>query len=225
MGNVIQVTTNDGHKLDAYQARGDTPKGSLVIIQEIFGVNAHIRELCDRFASFGYNTLAPALFDRVERGIELDYDEQAFVKARQIRSKIDIDKSLEDIKASVGVLAKLSPSCRIGISGYCWGGTLAWLAATRLDNISATVCYYGGQIHEYIDEDPKCPVIMNFGENDTGIPLTTVDKIRKAKANIPVHIYPNAEHGFSCDHRGSYNAKQANIAEQRTLAFFDEHLC
>lgn len=224
MGNTIQLTASDGHAFDAYRADADEPKGGLVVIQEIFGVNAHIRELCDKFASLGYSALAPALFDRAERGVELGYDEAAFTRAREIRPKIAIDDTLKDIDASTKALAEALPGSKIGVAGYCWGGTLAWLAATRLEGLSATVCYYGGQIVNHKDEIPRCPVLMNFGETDTGIPLTSVDEIREAQPDIPIHVYPGAGHGFSCDHRSSYDAEQSAIAEQRTLAFFGEQL-
>ena len=222
MGNTIQLTASDGHKFDAYRADAQSPIGGLVIIQEIFGVNAHIRELCDKFASLGYTALAPALFDRAERGVDLGYDESAFAIAREIRPKIDTEDTLKDIDASIKALAASLPDNKIGVAGYCWGGTLGWLAATRLDGVAAAVCYYGGQIVDHKDETPSCPVMMNFGETDTGIPLTAVDAIRDAQPNIPVHVYPGAGHGFSCDHRASYDAEQSAIAEQRTLAFFSE---
>ena len=224
MGNTIQLTASDGHKLDAYRADAESPIGGLVIIQEIFGVNAHIRELCDKFASLGYTALAPALFDRAERGIDLGYDEPAFTKAGKIRLKIATEDTLKDLDASIKALAKSLPNNKIGVAGYCWGGTLAWLAATRLGGVAAAVCYYGGQIVEHKEEVPNCPVMMNFGEIDTGIPLTAVEEIREAQPNIPVHVYPGAGHGFSCDHRASYDAEQSAIAEQRTLAFFGEQL-
>lgn len=224
MVSKIQLTASDGHKLDAYKADANTPKGNLVVLQEIFGVNEHIRELCDKFSSFGYTVIAPALFDRVEQGVELGYDKPAFSKAREIRQQISIENTLLDIGAAVRFLSKHYPNNKIGISGYCWGGTLAWLAATRLDSISATVCYYGGQIVDYKNEKPRCSVLMNFGENDTGIPLTDVKAIMEAQPNIPIHVYHKADHGFSCNHRTSYNAEQSEIAEKRTLAFFDEEL-
>ena len=223
MGNIIHLTASDGHKFDAYRANSVSPIGGLVIVQEIFGVNAHIRELCDKFASLGYTALAPALFDRVERGISLGYDESAFTKAREIRSKINTEDTLMDIDASIKAMAETFTNTKVGIAGYCWGGTLAWLAATRLGGIAAAVCYYGGQIVDHKDEAPNCPVMMNFGETDTSIPLTAVNAIREAQPNIPVHLYPDADHGFSCDHRASYNAEQSAIAEQRTLAFFSEN--
>ena len=224
MGNTIQLTASDGHKFDAYRADAESPIGGLVIIQEIFGVNAHIRELCDKFASLGYTALAPALFDRAERGIDLGYDEPAFTKARKIRLKIATEDTLKDLDASIKALVKSLPNNKIGVAGYCWGGTLAWLAATRLGGVAAAVCYYGGQIVEHKEEVSNCPVMMNFGETDTGIPLTAVEEIREAQPNIPVHVYPGAGHGFSCDHRASYDAEQSAIAEQRTLAFFGEQL-
>ncbi len=224
MGNTIQLTASDGHTFGAYRADADDPKGGLIVLQEIFGVNAHIRELCDKFASLGYTALAPALFDRAERGVELGYDDAAFAVAREIRPKITTEDTLQDIDASAKALAEALPGHKIGVAGYCWGGTLAWLAATRLDGLSASVCYYGGQIVDHKDETPRCPVLMNFGETDSGIPLTSVDAIRQAKPDIPIHVYPGAGHGFSCDHRSSYDAEQSAIAEQRTLEFFGQQL-
>ncbi len=224
MGDTIQLTASDGHTFDAYRADADEPKGGLLVIQEIFGVNAHIRELCDKFASLGYTAVAPALFDRAERGIDLGYDEAAFAVAREIRPKIAMEDTLKDIDASTKALAEVLPGQKIGIAGYCWGGTLAWLAATRLEGLSASVCYYGGQIVDHKAETPRCPVLMNFGETDTGIPLTAVDEIREAQPEIPIHVYPGTGHGFACDHRDAYDAEQSAIAERRTLAFFGEQL-
>lgn len=217
MGETIQLTASDGHGLAAYVAEPNgAPSGGIVVIQEIFGVNSHIRAVTDGFAADGYKAIAPALFDRAERGVELDYDPDSVARGRALKGRMDWDGPLLDIQAAAGALSGL----KTGVVGYCWGGSLAWLAATRLDGIAAAVCYYGGQINEFRDESAKCPVLMHFGGEDASIPLDTIEAIRAAQPDIPIHVYEGAGHGFNCDHRGSYDAGAFATARQRTMEFF-----
>lgn len=220
MGTTIDIATTDGHKLTGYRAEpSGAPRGGLVVIQEIFGVNSHIRAVADGFAADGYVALAPALFDRVEPGIELGYAPEDVEKGREIRAEIDYDDAVRDVGAAVTALAGLP----VGVVGYCWGGSLAWSAATRLDGLQAAVGYYGGFVPEMSDEMPRHPVMLHFGETDESIPLEGVEKVKAAHPDVPVYLYP-AGHGFNCDQRGSYDEPSAKLARERTLAFFAEHL-
>ncbi len=220
MGEMISLTADDGQKLGAYQARPTVARrAGLVVIQEIFGVNGHIRSVCDGFAADGYHAIAPALFDRAERGVELDYDEAGMARGLAIRCQLEWDNAVRDIGAA---LATLSGEGKAGVVGYCWGGSLAWLAATRLGPACA-VGYYGGQIVQFKDEGAGCPVLMHFGDSDASIPLDDVATVREAHPDIPVHVYPGG-HGFNCDARASYHAESAALARERTLAFLAEHL-
>jgi len=216
MGETVTLTANDGHSFDAYVARpADQPKAGLVVVQEIFGVNRHIRGVADGFAKDGYLAVAPAMFDRVERGIELGYDKDDVAEGRAIRAKISWDEAMSDVAAALGFVAGAG---KAGVVGYCWGGSVAWLAACRL-NPAAAVCYYGGNIHECRNEQPSCPVMFHFGEQDAGIPMDQVKAIGEAHPKQELFTYPEAGHGFNCEMRGSYHAKSAAVARERTLAF------
>jgi carboxymethylenebutenolidase len=226
MGETKKLTASDGHRLDAYLARPDgTPKGGLVVIQEIFGVNSHIRAVADGFAAAGYLASAPAMFDRIETGLELSYDADGIATGRGYRSKISWAETAMDIAAARGDLESALPeqARAVGIVGYCWGGSLTWLGATE-GGFAAAVGYYGGQIIELVDRTPRCPTLLHFGSRDAGIPLADVEKIRAAHPDVTIHVYEGAEHGFNCDQRASYNAAAAKLARERTLAFFAEHL-
>jgi carboxymethylenebutenolidase len=220
MGKSVDIETVDNNELTGYLAEPEGEAiGALVVIQEIFGVNAHIREDCDGFAKDGYIVLAPAMFNRVGPDIELGYTPEDVEKGREIRARIDHEDAVRDMAAAVNALKGQA----IGVVGYCWGGSLAWNAATRLDDIGAAVGYYGGMIPDMVDEQPRHPVMLHFGESDQSIPIEGVEKVIAAHPDIPIHIYP-AGHGFSCDHRGSYHAESARLARERTLAFFAKHL-
>lgn len=211
----VKLTADDGHSFDAYVARpAGQPRAGLVVIQEIFGVNVHIRSVADSYAAEGYLAIAPALFDRVDPGIELGYDKDDIAKGREIRGRIDWDQAMADIAAALGFVAGAG---KVGVVGYCWGGSLAWLAATRL-NPAAAVCYYGGNIYEFRDEQPNCPVMFHFGEEDGGIPMDQVRVVGATHPDAELHSYP-AGHGFNCDMRGSYDAESAKLARERTLTF------
>ncbi len=217
----LTLTAEDGHQCGAYRADPDgTPRGGIVVIQEIFGVNKHIRSVCDGFAADGYAALAPALYDRETPGAELDYDTAGITRGREIRAKVGWDNPMRDIAAALKALA---PVGRIGTVGYCWGGSLSWLAATRLQ-VACAVCYYGGQIIDFKDEKPGCPVLIHFGETDHSISMDDVAAIRAAQPGVPVHVYPGAGHGFNCDMRADFHPASADLARERTLAFFAEHV-
>jgi len=222
MGEKLTLNAEDGHKLAAYRATpAGTPRGGLVIVQEIFGVNAHIRRVCDGFAADGYVALAPALFDRVQPGYETGYGQEDIERGRNVRQKLGWDPMVTDTRAAVEALEKTAR--KVGVVGYCMGGSMAWLAATRIPGIAAAVGYYGGAVAEFADESPRCPVLLHFGETDASIPREHWDRIREAQPTIPMHIYP-AGHGFNCDARGSYHEPSARLARERTLEFLRRHM-
>ena len=221
MGKQIDLTASDGFKLAAYLAEpAGKAKAGLLVIQEIFGVNAHIRELCDGFAKDGYAALAPALFDRAKRGVELGYEQADIAKGREIRQEVPWDKAVLDCAAGVDYLKRYG---KVGSTGYCWGGSVSYLCGTRLP-VNAAVVYYGGQIIPFNDEKLKAPCQMHFGETDAGIPLSDVEQIKAKHPEAEVFVYQGAGHGFTCDHRGSYHAAATRQARERTMAFFAKHL-
>ena len=208
----------DGHRLAAYRAvPAGKPRGALVVVQEIFGVNSHIRAVVDGYAADGWLAIAPAMFDRVERGIELGYTPADIERGRELKGGCSNDHALLDIAAAVDTVRSAG---KVAVIGYCWGGTLAWLAACRQPGLSAAVSYYGGGIGELIDLTPRCPVLAHFGERDASIPLTVPEALRKAHPEVEIHIYP-AGHGFNCDQRGSFDAPSAKLARERSLAFLN----
>ena len=221
MGKTVQGTAADGHSLSMYRADpAGEPRGGLVIAQEIFGVNSHIRAVCDDYAADGYIVIAPALFDRVEPGIELGYQPDDVTAGRAIREKVSLDEALADVEAAAKLVIGVG---RIGVVGYCWGGTVAWVAATRSRTFAAAVSYYGGGVPDLADEQPNCPVQLHFCEQDHAIPLAGVEKLQAAHPKLPVYIYP-AGHGFNCDQRASYHAESARLARERALAFLRQHV-
>ena len=221
MGRMIELTAADDFVLSAYRADpAGPPRGGLVVTQEIFGVNSHIRSVCDRFAADGYLAIAPALFDRYQRGVDIGYTPEDVAKGRELKAKAQIDAALRDVSAARGAAASAG---KVGIVGYCWGGYVTWMAASRLPGFSCAVPYYGGGMLEAIGEHPLCPVIAQFGERDTGIPVDGVRKFAAAHPEIQVYIYA-ADHGFNCDQRGAYDATAAKLARERTLAFLREHV-
>ncbi|MCB9946565.1 MAG: dienelactone hydrolase family protein [Rhodospirillaceae bacterium] len=215
------LVAEDGHELTAYQALPEgEPKAGLVLIQEVFGVNHHIRAVADHFAGRGFAVIAPALFDRVERGIELGYGEADLARGRELRTTIGWQGPMMDTAAAMRAFD--TSGKRVAVIGYCWGGSIAWLAATRL-HPACTVCYYGGQIGDFKDEAPHCPVLMHFGERDHIITPDVVQAIRQAQPSVEIHVYP-AGHGFNCTERPDFHAESAHQALDRTLTFFDTHL-
>lgn len=225
MGEFIALTADDGHGLDAYRAAPEgAPKAGLLVIQEIFGVNGHIRSVCDAFAADGYLAVAPAIFDRKRRRVDLGYSAETVAESRALKDEVGWEDPLSDMKAGLDALREsVRAAGKIGVVGYCWGGTLAWLAACRL----ATDCaigYYGGQIDLFIDEQPRSPLMLHFGTEDAGIPLAKVEAIRDAHPQVEIHIYEGAGHGFNCDQRGEYHAAASATARQRSMAHFATHL-
>lgn len=221
MAAIVQLHAKDGHTLDAYAAQpGTTAVGGLVIVQEIFGVSAHIRSVAERYAEEGYVTIAPALFDRMEPGVDLTDQGEDMQRAMALAGKFNIDRAVDDIAAAVEWLRGMH--VKVGVVGYCLGGTLAWLSAARLP-IDAAVGYYGGRITQYLSERPKAPVMLHFGEQDQHIPDSEVDAIAKAYREVPIYRYP-AGHAFNRDGSAGYDASSALLARERTLAFLREHL-
>jgi carboxymethylenebutenolidase len=221
MGTTIQLTAADGHVFSAYRAGpADAAKG-LVVVQEIFGVNHHMRNMADRFAGHGYAVICPALFDRTERGVELGYTADDLARGRTLRGQVPDAGMMLDIEASGRALAGKS----LGIVGYCWGGTVAWWGATRTGGMfKAANGWYGGGVAGTRNEVPACPVQLHFGEKDAGIPLTDVELIRAAQPGVEIFVYPGAQHGFGCDERASFSVADAAMAWERTLAFFEANL-
>lgn len=221
MGEMIKLTAADGFGLGAYRATPEgTPRGGLVVLQEIFGVNAHIRSMADRYAALGYLAIAPALFDRVQPNVELGYEPDGIQQGIALNKQTQHEDTLKDVAAAI---AAASAAGRVGVVGYCWGGTLAYAAACELSGLSAAVGYYGGGIAGMLDRKPKVPVMLHFGQQDGHIPMSDVEKIRAALPGVPVYDYP-AGHGFNCDARASYDKASADLALQRTLPFLREHV-
>ncbi len=220
MGNIINLKASDGHSLSAYIAGPEAATKGVVVIQEIFGVNHHVRTMADRFAASGYAVCAPALFDRVEPRVELGYTQEDIGKGRDYRMKLTDAQVMADVEAAAAQLK----GKKLGIVGYCFGGTVAWWGATRSRSFAAASCWYGGGIAGTKDERPNCPVQMHFGETDQSIPMTDVDAIRSAQPKAEIYVYDGAGHGFGCDERGSFSQKDYDLAQQRTLEFFARHL-
>lgn len=221
MGETIELTCKDGVTISAYRARPEgKPKGGIVVLQEIFGVNHHIRAVADKYAAAGYLAIAPALFDRVEKGVELGYDLADRPRAMELRGRTKIDETLADVAAAI---ESAKAGGNVGVVGYCWGGTLAYAASTRLPGVTAAVGYYGGGIVGMAAERPRTPLMLHFGDRDKHIPLSDVEKIRAAQPEVPVFVYA-ADHGFNCDERDSYDASAAAEAELRTMEFFAAEL-
>lgn len=217
MGDWVKLHVTDGQELSAWVARPEgEPVAGLVVVQEIFGVNAHIRSVTDGWAKDGFLAIAPALFDRIEPGVELAYEGPDMERARSFIPKLDVEKSVLDTKAAMEYAASATGK-KVAVIGYCYGGTVAWLAATRL-SAAAAVGYYGGQISRFAAENPACPVMLHFGRQDAHIPAEEVDKVKSAHPEVEVYWY-DAGHGFNCDARSSYNPAAAIEARERSLAF------
>ena len=221
MGKMIELTASDGHHLAAYRADpAGKPRGAIVVIQEIFGVNSHIRQVADGYAADGYVAIAPAMFDRVQKNVELGYTPEDIARGREIRGKVTNDMALKDAEAAVKEAGK---SGKVGIVGYCWGGLVAWLAAAKIPGLAAAAPYYGGGILDNAELEPKVPLMGHFGDKDQHIPVAGVKKLAEKHRKHQIYIY-SADHGFNCDHRGSYNEAAAKQARARTLEFFRKHV-
>lgn len=221
MGEFIKLTTKDGATIGAYKAEPiHKPQGGIVVLQEIFGVNHHIRKVADGFAAAGYLAIAPALFDRVAPGTELGYEPADIKRGMEIRARTKLEDTLADIEAAIAVAAQAG---NVGVVGYCWGGTLAYAAAAHLPGLAGAVAYYGSGIAGMVHETLLAPVEFHFGERDKSIPPEDVEKIRAAHPDSALYTYP-ADHGFNCDPRPSYDEQSAALAQSRTLAFFAHNL-
>jgi len=226
MGQTIELTAKDGFSFPAYVAEpAGKPKGAIVVVQEIFGVNSHIRAVADGYAAEGYLAVAPATFHRVKQGVELGYTEADMNAGFALKTAVEALPApgvLQDLQAAVDYASKAG---KVGIVGYCWGGLLTWRAAAKVSGLSAAAPYYGGGMTtpEETALKPKVPVLAQFGNQDHWIPLDSIDSFKKAHPEVEVHIY-DCGHGFNCDQRGSYNAEAAKLAKERALAFFAKHL-
>jgi carboxymethylenebutenolidase len=220
MGKTIEITAADGFKLGAYSAGPENATKGIVVIQEIFGVNKHIRDMADAYAAAGYKVLAPAMFDRAQKGADLGYGPDDRKAGMEMRGKITEEQNIHGIVAAAKSLGTKST----GIVGYCFGGTMAWLGATRTHDFQAASCWYGGGIAKAKDEKPNCPVQMHFGETDGSIPAADIEAIKAAQPTAEVYVYPGAGHGFGCADRDSWNPEAYKLAQERTLAFFAKNL-
>jgi carboxymethylenebutenolidase len=222
VGKDIKLKASDNFELGAYRADPATaPKAAVVVIQEIFGVNHHIRAVCDRLAAEGYVAIAPAIFDRIEPDFTSGYTPDEVAVARKFVANPDWAAMLRDTQAAIDAVKAVGP---VGIIGFCLGGSIAYAAATKLPGLSAAIGYYGGAVVRFADDKPKVPTQLHFGEKDTGIPLSDVETIRTKRPDVEIFVYPGAQHGFHCDERPSYDKPSADIAWPRSMGFFAKHL-
>ena len=222
MGHDIRLTASDRFELGAYRADpAGAAKGAVVVIQEIFGVNHHIRAVCDRFAAQGYVAVAPSIFDRVAPNFQSGYSPDEVTAARKFIANPDWPAMLRDTQAAIDSMKDVGS---VGIIGYCLGGSIAWGAATKLTGLKAAIGYCGGAIVRFADDRPTVPTQLHFGEKDTGIPLADVETIRAKRPEVEIFVYEGAQHGFGCDERASFDAASAELANTRSLAFFAKHL-
>ena len=221
MSETVKLKATDGHELDAYVSRPNgTPIAGLVVVQEAFGVNAHIRSVADGYSRDGFLAVAPAMFDRIERGVELGYTGDDLQKGIALARQVKQDDSVKDLAAALDYLRE-EGMAKSGVIGYCFGGTMAWLAATRLDP-AAAAGYYGGNITAYAQENPRCPVMLHFGTLDKHIPKEGIDHVQAAHPDVQIFWY-EADHGFNCDARSAYEPAAAKHARERSLSFLKKY--
>jgi carboxymethylenebutenolidase len=217
-GGDLTIVSRDGFEFGAYRAEPEgRRRGGLVLIQEIFGVNENIRALADSFAADGFEVIAPSLYDRIQPGFTAGYDPEGVEAAREVAKAVVWDLVTADLQASINHMR--GP---VFAAGYCWGGSATWVAACRCDGLAAASAFYGRLIPTFLDEEPRCPIILHFGERDATIPMSEVEKITAAKPHLPVYTY-DAGHGFFSDRRADYAPEASALARERTLAFFAEH--
>ena len=216
----LQLRAADGHTFSSYLARPTgLARGGVVVVQEIFGVTGHIERVAEQFAAAGYLAIAPAVFDRQERGVNLAYDEAGTAQGAGYVQRADFGQVMTDLQAAIDAVAHAGP---VGMVGYCWGGLVTYLAGSRT-SIAAGVAYYGGGITRFLEPVPRCPMQFHFGERDAQVPLSDVAKIRAAFPQGEYHTYA-AGHGFNCTDRASHDAAAAHLAFARTQEFFSKHL-
>ena len=222
MDKNVRLKASDGHELEAYVAMpAGEPIAGIVVIQEAFGVNAHIRSVADAYAKDGFLAIAPAMFDRIERGVELGYEGADRKKGLALARAVDHADAVKDVEAAVEY-SRTHALKKCEVIGYCFGGTMAWLAATRL-KVDAVVGYYGGQIARYGNENPGCPVMLHFGTLDKHIPKQDIGRVQTAHPEVQIFWY-DADHGFNCNDRSAYNLAAAKQARERSLEFLKKNL-
>jgi len=218
MTKTVELSASDGHRLSAYVAEpAGKPRGAIVVIQEIFGVTRHIRAVADQYAAAGFLAIAPAFFDRVEPDVDVPYAD--VTRGFAYMQKLKNDDVMLDLRAAIGEVAAAG---KVGVVGYCWGGTMAYLAAARL-KVAAAVAYYGGGINNHLAEPPRCPIMFHFGEQDTHIPLSAVEQIEAELPGSQIFLYA-AGHGFNCSDRASFDASSAKLAFDRSVGFLHTHI-
>ena len=222
MTQTITLTADDGFEFKAYVAEpSGTPRGAVLILPEIFGVNSHIRSVTDRYAEHGYKAIAPYMFDRVQRDLDLGYDDQDVKTGQALMRHVDWNDAVRDIEAAAHAVGDAG---KVAIVGFCWGGTAAWVAASRGTGITCAVSYYGNAITTVMEDRPRIPMMLHWGEKDHLIALKDIERVRDAApASSQTYIYPTG-HGFNCDQRSLYHAESAALAEQRTLDFLKAHI-
>ena len=222
MGKFIDLTAADGHKLAAYVAQpSGKARGGVVVVPEVFGVNSHIQQTTDGFAADGYLAVSPAMFDRAQRDYDTGYSQPEIQAGVAIMQKLDWKQAVLDVEAAIGEAKK---GGKVGIVGYCFGGTVTWVAAAQAKGLACAVPYYGGGMPGFIKEKPKVPTMCHFGEQDQSPTLAQAKEIVAAHPSVTAHFYAGAGHGFNCDQRGSWNAEAAKLARSRTVEFFGKHL-
>lgn len=221
MGTDIEITASDGHTFAAYRADPEgTPKGGILVVQEAFGVNPHIRQMADTYAAAGYLAIAPALYDRVERGIEVGYTGEDREKGIGAMQASNFDDVMKDVDATRAVLADAG---KVGITGWCWGGSVTFLSACRVDGLACASSYYGGRVPDFMTETPKCPLEFHWGETDASIPMDKVRAVEAQHPDVASFVYP-AGHGFMCDDRESYHKESAELSHKRTMEMFAQYV-
>ena len=221
MGEIINATASDGHEFDIYLAQSKgSPRGGIVLIQEIFGVNNHIKNVAEKFSSNGYLVGVPSLFDRVQPDIQLGYSTKDVIRGKQLKDNLGNEKPLIDIIATLNIVRSAG---RVAVVGYCWGGTLAWLSACHVDGFDVAISYYGGGIGQLLSIEPRCPSIFHFGEQDHAIPVAEVNSLRQAHPECPIYLYP-ANHGFNCEQRDSFHSTSSAIAFERTIQHLAKYI-
>ena len=232
MGQMIHLTSVDGAQIAAYEvAPIGEAKGAVVVLQEIFGLNGHIRHVAEGYAQAGYFVIAPAMFHRVAAGVELGYTAEDMPQGFALKAAAEalLPLLLGDVQAAMDYAARAGKAAgapkalKVGVVGYCWGGLMSWRAAQKLVGLSASVPYYGGGMHNELAAPVHCPVMAHLSDQDDHVPMAGVAALQKAYPEVAVHLY-SAKHGFNCDERASYDSASAQLARARTLAFLSEHL-